>query len=77
MANAPVFDIDFAAFRQNPYPTLEDMRHRAPIAYVPALNAVLITKRNDIFTLEKKIDVFSSDQRNGLMTRLMGAKDVA
>ena len=72
MANAPVFDIDFAAFRQNPYPTLEDMRHRAPIAYVPALNAVLITKRNDIFTLEKKIDVFSSDQRNGLMTRLMG-----
>lgn len=72
MANAPVFDIDFPAFKQNPYPILENMRHQAPIAYVPALGAVLISKRDDIFTLEKKTEIFSSDQPEGLMTRLMG-----
>jgi cytochrome P450 len=72
MTNAPVFDIDFTAFRQNPYPILEDMRRQAPIAYVPALDAVLVTKRDDIFTLEKRIGIFSSDQPEGLMTRLMG-----
>jgi len=72
MANAPIFDIDLAAFRQNPYPILEVMRCEAPIAYVPALDAVLVTKRDDIFTLEKKFEIFSSDQPEGLMTRLMG-----
>ena len=57
MANAPIFDIDVAAFRQNPYPILEVMRREAPIAYVPALDAVLVTRRDDIFTLEKKIEI--------------------
>ena len=50
MANAPVFDIDFPAFKQNPYPILENMRHQAPIAYVPALGAVLISKRCLLYT---------------------------
>ena len=48
------------------------MRLYAPIAYVPALDAILITKRDDIFFLEKKIEIFSSNQPEGLMTRLMG-----
>lgn len=48
------------------------MRATAPIAFVPQLGATLITRRNDIFENEKKIDVFSSDQPNGLMTVLMG-----
>ncbi len=72
MSNAPVFDIDTAAFHKDPYPFLERMRATCPIAYVPALDAVLITKRDDVFTLEKKIDVFSSYQPDGLMTKLMG-----
>ena len=72
MANAPIFDIDFAAFNKNPYPDLENMRRQAPTAYVPALDAVLITKRDDIFTLEKNIEILSSEQPEGLMTRLMG-----
>ncbi len=72
MSNAPVFDIDTIAFTKDPYPFLERMRACCPIAYVPALDAVLITKRDDVFTLEKKIDIFSSDQPEGLMTNLMG-----
>ncbi|THD71555.1 cytochrome P450 [Thalassobius vesicularis] len=72
MSNAPVFQIDPRAFWHDPYPSLKQMRATAPIAYVPQLDAVLITRRDDIFENEKKIEVFSSDQPNGLMTVLMG-----
>ena len=58
MSNAPVFAIDTTAFLKDPYPFLERMRASCPIAYVPTLDAVLITKRDDVFTLEKKIDIF-------------------
>lgn len=72
MSNAPVFDIDLQAFWQDPYPALKRMRADAPIAYVPQLDATLFTRRDDIFENEKLVDVFSSDQPNGLMTVLMG-----
>ena len=48
------------------------MRANAPIAYVPQLGATLLTRRDDIFTCEKNVDVFSSHQPDGLMNRLMG-----
>lgn len=72
MTSAPRFDIDMTAFWQDPYPILADMRRRAPIAYVPQLGATLFTRRDDIVTLEKKVDIFSSHQPAGLMNQLMG-----
>ena len=60
MSNAPVFDIDSIAFLKDPYPFLEHMRACCLIAYVPALDAALITKRDDVFTLDKKINIFYS-----------------
>jgi hypothetical protein len=72
MSSAPIYNIDLACFKKNPYPDLRSMRAMAPIAYVPQLGATLFTKRNDIFINEKIIEVFSSLQPNGLMTRLMG-----
>lgn len=72
MSTAPHFDLDMAAFHRDPYPFLAEMRATAPIAYVPALDATLFTKRDDIFIYEKMIEVFSSLQPGGLMTRLMG-----
>lgn len=72
MSNAPVFDIDPQAFWNDPYPDLKRMQADAPVAYVPQLGATLLTRRDDIFVNEKKIDVFSSDQPGGLMTVLMG-----
>ncbi len=72
MSTAPSFDIDMAAFHRDPYPILAELRAKAPIAYVPALDATLFTKRDDIFKFEKMIEVFSSLQPGGLMTRLMG-----
>jgi cytochrome P450 len=68
----PVFDIGPLAFWRDPYPDLARMRAEAPICFVPQLNATLLTKRNDIATCEKNIEVFSSDQPGGLMTVLMG-----
>ena len=72
MPQPPVFELDPNVFHDDPYPILKRMRAEAPIAFVPALNAILISRRDDIFTLEKQIDVFSSDQPDGLMTKLIG-----
>src|SRR5690348_1482005 len=62
MSNAPHFDIDVPAFWADPYPALAKMRKQAPIAFVPQLGSTVFTRRDDIFTQEKRIDVFSSHQ---------------
>lgn len=72
MSNAPVYHIDLKAFWIDPYPDLAKMRAETPIAYVPELDATLLTLRDDIFREEKRIEVFSSVQPGGLMTTLMG-----
>ena len=72
MSNAPVFEIDPQAFRADPYPALARMRAEAPIAYVPQLGATLLTRRETVFTQEKRIETFSSEQPGGLMNELMG-----
>ena len=72
MSNAPIYDMDLATFWVDPYPDLKWMRDRGPVWFVPQLNATLIVRRDDIFNEEKKIEVYSSEQPDGLMTRLMG-----
>ena len=72
MSTAPHFPIDVPEFWRDPYPALATMRREAPIAFVPQLGSTLLTRRDDIFVSEKRIDVFSSDQPAGLMVRLMG-----
>ena len=72
MSTAPRVDIDLPEFWQDPYPALARLRAEAPIAFVPQLGSTLFTRRDDIFTCEKIIDVFSSHQPAGLMNRLMG-----
>lgn len=72
MPAPPHVDIDLASFNADPYPALARMRREAPVAFVPQLGSVLLTRRDDIFHWEKDIDVFSSEQPGGLMTRLMG-----
>jgi cytochrome P450 len=72
MSTAPAFDIEPAAFWQDPYPALAAMRRTHPIAYVPQLGATLFTRRAHIVELEKLTEVFSSHQPQGLMNRLMG-----
>ncbi|MGP6089696.1 cytochrome P450 [Antarctobacter jejuensis] len=72
MSDAPQVDLDPAALTADPYPILSRLQAETPIAHVPQLGATLITRRDVIYTQEKRIDVFSSHQPQGLMTRLMG-----
>ena len=72
MTAPPVTHIDPARFAADPYPDLARMRATAPVTYVPELDAVMLTRRDDIHHWEKRIDVLSSDQPGGLMTVLMG-----
>ena len=72
MSNAPHYNIDVPAFWADPYPDLARMRKEAPIAFVPQLGSTVFTRRADIYTQEKRIDVFSSHQPGGLMNVLMG-----
>jgi cytochrome P450 len=72
MSDAPVTHIDPVAFRADPYPALARMRAEAPVTFVPELGATLFTRRDDIFVQEKRVEVFSSHQPDGLMTKLMG-----
>ncbi len=66
------YSINPEAFWSDPYPDLRSIQQQAPAVEVPELNAILITRRDDIYTQEKRIDVFSSRQPGGLMTVLMG-----
>ena len=68
----PVYNISPDDFWRDPYPDLKTLRQNAPIAFVPQLGATLITRRDDIFDVEKKIEYFSSYQPDGLMVQLMG-----
>lgn len=72
MARPPVFEINLDQFKSDPYPALAELRDNSPIAYVPQLDSILFTRRNDIATAEKDIAVFSSHQPEGLMNKLMG-----
>ncbi|MGB1208803.1 MAG: cytochrome P450 [Paracoccaceae bacterium] len=69
---APRVDIDMQRFHADPYPILARMQRDAPLAYVPQLDAFVMTRRDDVWHWEKQIDVLSSDQPDGLMTQLMG-----
>jgi hypothetical protein len=72
MSNAPHYNIDVGDFWADPYPDLARMRKEAPIAFVRQLGSTVFTRRDDIFTKEKRIEVFSSHQSGGLMNVLMG-----
>jgi hypothetical protein len=72
MSTALHFAIDVPEFWRDPYPALAQMRRDAPICFVPQLGSTLLTRRDDIFVSEKRIDVFSSHQPAGLMVKLMG-----
>lgn len=72
MAALPSVDIDLPSFNADPYPMLGRLRREAPVAFVPQLGSTLLTRLDDIVVWEKRIDVFSSHQPQGLMNRLMG-----
>lgn len=72
MRRPPEVEVDVQQFWHDPYPVLELLRHEAPVASVPALGSIVITRHADVTRCEKLVNVFSSDQPTGLMNKLMG-----
>lgn len=72
MTQIPHFNIDPKVFWNDPYPILAKMRTIAPMLYVPEFERIMFVKRDIISTAEPQIEVFSSEQPNGLMTQLLG-----
>lgn len=72
MSNAPIHDINVPEFTAEPYADLAAIREGTGAAFVPQLNATLFCRRDVIFREEKRIDLFSSEQPEGLMVKLMG-----
>ena len=58
MQTAPCFDIDMDALWHDPYPQLARLRAEAPVAFVPQLDGIVFTRRDDIDIWEKRIDIF-------------------
>ena len=65
------FDIDPQAFWEDPYPVLATLRAEVPVAFIPQMDAVMVTRRDDIWREEKRVEVLSSEQPDVLMTMLM------
>ena len=72
MGTVPRYDLDINRFSVDPYPDLKELRSCAPIAFIPQLNATMITKQEDILEVGRRPDIFSSQLPNSLMNRLMG-----
>lgn len=72
MTNAPVHNVDIKRFAADPYADLTTIREGSGAAFVPQMNATLFCRRDTIYREEKRTDLFSSRQPQGLMVRLMG-----
>jgi len=70
--NTPDVEISLTDFHADPYPVLKSMRQSSPICFVPQLDATLLTLHGDVVRCERNVDVFSSEQPDGLMAILMG-----
>ena len=72
MSTPPIYNLDPQAFWADPYPALAAMRALGPVVYVPQFDRKMIVKRDEIVAAEPLIEVFSSEQPDGLMTVLLG-----
>ena len=54
MNHLPQYHINPDLFWHDPYPALKKLRETAPIAFVPELGAILISRRADIAKYEKR-----------------------
>lgn len=56
----------------DPYPIYGWLRRNEPVIWVPAANRYLVTRYENIVTLERQPEIFSADEENSLMKRVMG-----
>ncbi|EMY34452.1 cytochrome P450 monooxygenase [Arthrobacter crystallopoietes BAB-32] len=71
----PVADwLDPAELARDPYPSFRRLREEAPVAWVPAVNKVLISSYEGCSFGERHPEIFSSNVSGGTMVRAMGGQ---
>ncbi len=56
----------------DPYPHYREMRDLGPVVWVPAANRYFITRYKDILQVERRAEVFSSQESDSMMNRAIG-----
>ncbi|MFJ3956818.1 cytochrome P450 [Arthrobacter sp. NPDC090010] len=75
-AEMPVAEwFDPGAAMQDPYPQFERLRELGPVAYVPAVDRVFLTRHEVISDAERRPEIFSSQSESNLtMVRALGSR---
>lgn len=65
-------DIGFEALLADPYPSFDRIRDLGSAVMVPCANLILVTRFDDVVTVEQNAATFSSSNPGSLMHRFMG-----
>lgn len=73
MTTAPATaDITLDALHDDPYPIFRRLRDEDPVAWVPAAGRFLVTRHEDVLTVERDQGTFSSVEVGSMMNRAIG-----
>lgn len=67
-----VADVTYQELLDDPYPAFNRMRELAPAVLVEAANLVLVTRFDDIVTIERDPATYSADNPGSLVNKVMG-----
>lgn len=65
-------DINFQSLMDDPYPSFDRIRNLASVVHVASANINLVTRFDDIMTVERDHSIFASTNPNSLMNKVMG-----
>lgn len=71
-ASKPGASVDLAELWNDPWPILERLRNEEPVAWVPAAGRYLVTRYDDVNTIEQNPEIFSANESESLLYRVMG-----
>lgn len=75
--NIPVLDdIAYSDLVEDPYPIYARLRKDAPIAFIPALNRIMITRAQDTKEIRRQIEYFGSHEEKAPMLRAMEGRTI-
>ena len=72
MSNELGSTIDLAALEADPDPILARLRAEAPVTYVDALEMWLVTRWDDVATMEATPEVFTAATKPSFLARALG-----
>ncbi|MDB5624797.1 MAG: cytochrome, partial [Tardiphaga sp.] len=67
-----IADIAYEDLLADPYPIFKRVRDAASAVFVPAANLTLVTRFEDIVSIERDPATFSSDNPASLVNKVMG-----